>query len=76
MDLTATLATVNSLSVDERIQLVQAIWDGIAAEQAQPVLTDAQKQELDRRLAAHEAHPHDAIPWEDVKARAEARLRR
>ena len=30
-------------------------------------LTDAQKRELDRRLAAYEANPDDVIPWETVR---------
>ena len=30
-------------------------------------LTDAQKHELDRRLAAYEANPDDVIPWETVR---------
>jgi putative addiction module component (TIGR02574 family) len=73
MDLTAALSVINSLSVDERIRLVEAVWDGIAAEQPVPQLTDAKKNELDRRLADHRAAPDDVIPWETVKQSAVAR---
>lgn len=76
MDYSEVLSAANSLSIDERIQLVEAVWDGIAAEQPTPKLTEAQKQELDRRLAEHEANPDDVIPWEEVKAQLEARLKR
>jgi len=31
-------------------------------------LTEAQKREIDRRLAAHDANPGGAIPWEQVEA--------
>ena len=48
MDVSATLQEISSLPLEERIHIVQAIWDSIAAEQAYPDLTDAQKQELDR----------------------------
>jgi hypothetical protein len=51
MDITATLNEIATLIVEDRIRLVQAIWDSIAAEQVYPDLTDAQKQELDRRLS-------------------------
>ena len=56
------------MSIDDRIRLVEAIWDGIASEQTEPELSEAQKRELDRRLAAHEASPDDVVPWEEVKA--------
>jgi putative addiction module component (TIGR02574 family) len=76
MDLSTTLVEIISLSVEERIRLVEAIWDSIAAEPGQPELTEAQKQELERRLAAHTASPEDVIRWEEVKAQAMARVRR
>lgn len=39
-------------------------------------VTDAQKAELDRRLADHEANPDDVVPWSEVKAYALARIGR
>ena len=76
VDFAEILSAANSLSIDERIRLAEAIWEGIDAEEPLPELTEAQKQELDRRLAEHEANPHDVIPWEQVKADIEARLKR
>ena len=76
MDYAEILSAANSLSVDDRIRLAEAIWEGIDAEEALPELTEAQKQELDRRLAEHEANPNDVIPWERVEAEARARLKR
>jgi putative addiction module component (TIGR02574 family) len=67
---------IERLSVDERIALVQEIWDGIAVEVERSPLTEAQRQEVDRRLASHRANPEAAIPWEQVEAEALARLRR
>jgi len=66
---------IDKLSVAERIALVQEIWDSIATEVEQSPLTEAQRQEVDRRLAAHRANPQAAIPWEQVEAAALARLR-
>jgi putative addiction module component (TIGR02574 family) len=43
------------LSIDERIKLVEDLWDSIAAEQEMLRLTDEQRAELDRRLDAYEA---------------------
>jgi putative addiction module component (TIGR02574 family) len=70
MNLSTTLAEIVSLSVDERIRLVEAIWDSIAAEPGQPELTEAQHQELERRLAAHTASPEEVVPWEEVKGKS------
>ena len=65
---------IDRLSVGERIALVQEIWDSIAADAERSPLTEEQKQEIDRRLAAHRANPQAAIPWEQVEAEALARL--
>jgi putative addiction module component (TIGR02574 family) len=59
---------IDRLSVEERITLVEEIWDSIALDSATLPLTDAQRAELDRRLAEHEANPDDVVPWADVKA--------
>jgi len=48
-------AEVLSLSVAERIQLVEDIWDTIAAVPEELGLGDEQKAELDRRLLEHRA---------------------
>ena len=66
---TAT-AEYMKLSVSERIQLVEDIWDSIAAEAPNTVeLSQAQKTELHRRVAAHRAAPSTAIPWEQVRTK-------
>jgi len=67
---------LDKLSVAERIELVQDLWDSIAAEAETHPLTETQRREIDRRLAAHEANPDAAISWEQVEAEALARLRR
>jgi putative addiction module component (TIGR02574 family) len=61
-----------SMSIPERILLVEEIWDSIAAEQESIEVTQAQKDELDRRIAASEAAPHEGSTWEEVKARLQA----
>ncbi|OKH40074.1 hypothetical protein NIES2119_03760 [[Phormidium ambiguum] IAM M-71] len=68
MDITTTLKEITALSIEDRIDLVQAIWDSIAAEQAYPDLTEAQQQEIDRRIADHEANPDNVLTWEEIKA--------
>jgi putative addiction module component (TIGR02574 family) len=72
---TQLLKQANALDIDEQIELVEAIWDGIVSRGAAPSLTDAQKTELDRRLADYLANPNDVVSWNDVKAGALAKIR-
>jgi putative addiction module component (TIGR02574 family) len=64
---------IDQLSVAERVLLVEEIWDSIADEADQTPLTEAQKQDLQRRIAAHEANPRAGSSWEEVKARLQSR---
>ena len=60
---------IQSLTVSERIMLAEALWDSVVAEDAEIELTDAQKLELDRRLAAFEIDQDVGSSWASVKAR-------
>jgi len=68
------LDQARQLSIDEQLELVEALWDDIADRNAIPPLTDAQRAELDRRLVEHEANADDVIGWKDVKAAALSRI--
>ena len=57
------------LSVAERIQLVEDLWDSIAADPEAPGLTDSQRSELDRRLDDHAADPEAGRSWAEVRER-------
>ncbi len=67
MDITATLNEIVTLKVEDRIRLVQAIWDSIAAEEAYPELTDEEKQELDDRIVESDANPDNVMTWQEVR---------
>ncbi len=55
------------LSISERIQLVQDIWDTVAINNQGIPVTDNQKQELERRLNLFEENPQQVAKWEDIK---------
>jgi putative addiction module component (TIGR02574 family) len=59
------------LSVDERLRLVEGLWDGIAQDAPDEALpmTPELAAELDRRHVDHEANPDDVVAWDDVRAR-------
>lgn len=67
---------IDQLSTEDRVELVQEIWDSIAMEPDEFPLSKAQHEELERRSAAHRANPADAIPWEEIRDAARERLRR
>lgn len=66
---------IYQLSTSERIALAQEILDSVFAEQPPPALSEAKRQELERRLKEHQANPADVIPWEQIEAEALARFR-
>jgi putative addiction module component (TIGR02574 family) len=66
----------SKLSIAERIQLAEDLWDSIPPEGVEVPLTDAQRAELDRRLRDLEQDPDAGESWEIVRARLYDRLKR
>ena len=64
---------IDRLNVDERLALVEEIWATICADAKTFPLTDAQRAELDRRVADDDAFPDDVVPWDEVKASVRSR---
>lgn len=58
---------VRSLSVTERLELIEEIWNSICDSNLDVPLTEAQRAELDRRKQAHELNPEAAREWSDVR---------
>ncbi|MBD3673876.1 MAG: addiction module protein [Planctomycetaceae bacterium] len=68
VNLDQTIENLSALSVEERLQIVQRLWDTIPAET--PVqLSPSQKEELELRIAAHDADPDSALTREQLEAR-------
>lgn len=68
MPQTATI-DLFSMSIPEKIQLVEDIWDSIAVHPEKVELTTEIRRELDIRLAEHEQHPDEVSNWDDVRSR-------
>ncbi len=56
------------LPLDERLQLLDDLWDSIATHPEALPLSGGQRCELDRRWARHEQDTDRGIPWEQAKA--------
>jgi putative addiction module component (TIGR02574 family) len=65
---------IDRLPIEERLTLVEEIWDSIAADSGAVPLTEAQRIELEKRIAEDDANPLDLIPWDQVKASTLSRL--
>ncbi len=61
------LSEILQLTVAERIQLAEDIWDSVAAFPEAVPLTEAQKEELDRRLQAYARNPSEGVSWDELK---------
>lgn len=64
---------IEELSIAERIQLVEEVWASIAAEQESLEITEAQRQELNRRLDSYRSSREGGSTWESVKDRLQTR---
>ncbi len=73
---TQLLQQISLLSVEEQIDLVEAIWDGIEARGEMPAITDDLAAELEGRLADHLAHPEQSLDWNEARAEAGAKFRK
>ncbi len=62
-----SMSEVLKLSVAERIQLVEDVWDSIAAIPEAVPLTSKEKAALDLRLEAYHKNPSAGSPWREIK---------
>ncbi|MFY9822315.1 MAG: addiction module protein [Thermoanaerobaculia bacterium] len=71
-----TTASVFDLSPAEKLQLVEDLWDDLAATSEAVPVYDWQKKELARRKANLLQNPSSGLSWEEVKRRVRGRYGR
>ena len=64
-----SIADILQLPVQERIRLVELIWDSVAAVPEAVDISPELKTELEARLAEFEKNPDAGFSWEQVKSR-------
>jgi putative addiction module component (TIGR02574 family) len=67
---------IDRLPLEDRLAVADAIYENVADEAGKLPVSDAQRAELERRLADSIARPDAVTPWEEVKAELLARARR
>jgi putative addiction module component (TIGR02574 family) len=71
---TSTL-NVAALSRDEKLELIDRLWESLGQDSEALPLTSAQREELDRRLDELEDEGPTGLSWDEVVAQARARTR-
>jgi putative addiction module component (TIGR02574 family) len=69
-------ADILALPAAERLELVEQIWDSLAADPGSVPVPDWHREELDRRLARHRVDPSQVLGWKGVKHRLTAPTRK
>ena len=69
MSLQAVLKEISKLTTEEKLKLVEDLWDELNQHSENIPLTEAQKKDLDKRLDEYEKNPENVLTWEEVKAR-------
>ena len=64
-----SIADILELPVQERIRLVELVWDSVVAVPEAVEISLALTAELDARLAEFEANPDSGYSWDQVKLR-------
>ena len=67
------MASIFDLSPSEKLQLVEDLWDDLAATPQEVPVHDWQKQELARRKANLQRNPATGLSWEKVQSRVRSR---
>jgi putative addiction module component (TIGR02574 family) len=71
-----TAASIFDLSPSEKLQLVEGLWDDLAATPEAVPVHDWQREELARRKANLLKNPGPGLTWEEVKRRVRSRYGR
>ena len=69
---TTLLSEILKLSVPQRLQLLEAIWESITPFPEAVDLTEPQRNELENRLQAYYSDRAAGIPWEELRAKLNA----
>jgi putative addiction module component (TIGR02574 family) len=65
-DRARTLREIQSWPADEQIELLHDLWDRVLDSGWKPELNDDLRAEVDRRLDADAANPHNVVSWEQI----------
>lgn len=65
--MTTVLEQAMHLSVDEKLELIAALWDSMAQDPERIPVPNWQLQELERRIESQRTDPQAGETWAEVK---------
>ncbi len=68
-----SIINITQLSPEQRLELLEQLWDSLASTPEAVPLTAAQREELDRRLDEIDREGPVGIPWDEVMQRIRSR---
>jgi len=69
------LIDIEKLDTDQRLELIEELWESLRANLEGIPVPEEQKTELDRRLDRMESDEAPGVPWEPVRERIQGRLK-
>ena len=61
------------LSFDDKISMIEMIWDSLDSEQGDDLLTKEQQEEINRRIEKHEKGEGKTFTWDEIQSRLKFR---
>lgn len=68
MSFALNIPDFDALPAAEQVRVVTQLWERVAAHPERVPVSTGQRDELNRRLKAHDADPSSALDWETVEA--------
>ena len=68
-----SIIDITQLSPEQRLELLEQLWDSLSSTPDAVPLTAAQREELDRRLDEIDRDGPVGIPWDEVMRRIRSR---
>ena len=72
--MTMPAINIEKLAPEERLQLIEDLWESLRSRPGTIRLTSAQQVELDRRLDELDRGEAQVMSWDEVKRRIRSRL--
>ena len=70
----STNIDIEDLDADQRLQLIERLWDSLEDTPESLPLTEAQRRELNARLDRIDSGDDAGIPWDEVISQIKAKL--
>ena len=69
----SNIPEIGNMSTEEKILLVEDLWDSIAHDESNVPFPESHKMELDKRLKRYESNPGNLLTLEELQVRVESR---